>query len=631
MAERAITIQAPAIERQLEEGRGVDKRLPKGGRLYMDRPLPFLCVYRHPPERAEEITARLVTTQASYLLAASEAAYYDDVADLVAILSRVLGRRFGRILILEIWEAPEHGGIDHDEPFSLQPSFQVFAPRHEDLDETVDTLVQALRQVTVHQLRADAHVTEEETPGPPDLEPLAPGGDLLDAPSFVIGVEVNPVYRDAETGGIYPFLFDELRRHLAVAVKKAFFQFASSRRALDAPNFMALGRRALEQAVSQVDEGLANIDESFDFLLQATPINADEAWADFEESGFEEDPVLRYRPMPVDPELLKRRLFDLPIERVEDPGLSWLFREKQEELDRMITMLRDRDTRRFFYGSLQLYGQVDHDLLLLARDILDGLPKRDYDMGSRENLDPEAFAEMAIVEFDYYRKNCEAFPDTLQIRYDMPAGLMVTRGQLLIGHQTRIPAPRVEPLLHHEVGTHMLTYYNGRAQPLRLLNIGLAGYEALQEGIAVLAEYLCGGLTIPRLRVLAARVISAHSMIEGSTFVELFRMLRTEFGFDKREAYSITLRTFRGGGLIKDVIYLQGLHELLEFIRAGGELADLFVGKIALHHLPLITELRDRGILREVPLRPRYLDDDRARERLAGLQGERTVVDLIEN
>jgi uncharacterized protein (TIGR02421 family) len=212
----------------------------------------------------------------------------------------------------------------------------------------------------------------------------------------------------------------------------------------------------------------------------------------------------------------------------------------------------------------------------------------------------------------------------------MPAGMIVSRGHLLIGHQTRVPAPRVNALLHHEVGTHMLTYYNGRAQPLHLLSNGLAGYEALQEGIAVLSEYLCGGLSIPRLRVLAARVVAANGIIEGCSFVDLFKLLQSEYDFTEREAYSVTLRTFRGGGLIKDVIYLRGLHELLEYLREGKDLSELFVGKIALHHLPLITELRDRGVLRDVPLRPRYLDDDRSKERLASMRGGRTVVDLIE-
>lgn len=70
---------------------------------------------------------------------------------------------------------------------------------------------------------------------------------------------------------------------------------------------------------------------------------------------------------------------------------------------------------------------------------------------------------------------------------------MVSRGGLLIHRNTRLPASRVEALLQHEVGTHLLRYNNGRAQPFRQLYSGLAGYEALQEGHGVLAEYLSGG------------------------------------------------------------------------------------------------------------------------------------------
>lgn len=630
MSGTGTTFKPSSIHLQLEGDGCIDRRLPHGGRVYMDRPLPFICVYRQPPERLDEITNRLVTTQASYVIASSDSAFHDVLSAVLEAISAAMVERFGRFLILEIWGKAERGETEDDEPFSLQPEFEVLAPQHDLLDEAVATLTASLQTITIHQLTADVHITRSDRPAPPEYMPLEPAVDD-GAPVFVMGVEVTPIYRHAESGDVYPFLFDDLRRQLAVAVKKSFFQFAASQPGFEAPNHLALGRRTLEQAVSQVDEGLARIDESFDFLLQTTPVNTMEAWSAFEASDFADDPILRYRPLPVDPELLKRRLFALPIERVEDPALSWLFREKQEELDRKITMLRDRDTRQFFYGSLQLYGEVDGGLLELARDILDGLPKRDYDLRSSENLDAEAFAEVAAVEFNHYRKDCRTFPDTVQIRRDLPPGLMVSRGHLLIGHETRVPAPRVEALLHHEVGTHMLTYYNGCAQPLRLLYNGLAGYEALQEGIAVLAEYLCGGLTLPRLRVLAARVIAAHGMIEGCTFADLYGLLRSRYSFDEREAYSITLRTFRGGGLIKDVIYLRGLHELLEFLRRGGDLAELFVGKIALHHLPLITELRDRGVLRYVPLRPRYLEDPKARDRLAGIQGERTVIDLIED
>ena len=70
-------------------------------------------------------------------------------------------------------------------------------------------------------------------------------------------------------------------------------------------------------------------------------------------------------------------------------------------------------------------------------------------------------------------------------------------------------------LLQHEIGTHVLTYYNGKGQPFRQLYAGLSGYEALQEGIAVLSEYLVGGLCGNRLRLLAARVVAVRAMLDG--------------------------------------------------------------------------------------------------------------------
>ncbi len=105
----------------------------------------------------------------------------------------------------------------------------------------------------------------------------------------------------------------------------------------------------------------------------------------------------------------------------------------------------------------------------------------------------------------------------------MYAGLMVSGDQLLIGGRTRIPRRRVEALLQHEIGTHLITRYNGHHQPFRQLEVGLAGYDGFQEGLAVLAEYLVGGLSRFRMRVLAARVV-------GRTTCWTARHLSTHFG-----------------------------------------------------------------------------------------------------
>ena len=216
-----------------------------------------------------------------------------------------------------------------------------------------------------------------------------------------------------------------------------------------------------------------------------------------------------------------------------------------------------------------------------------------------------------------------------EIRDDLTSGLMVSRGSLLIGRDTRIPSARVDALLQHEVGTHVVTYYNGRAQPLRHLYSGLAGYDPFQEGLAVLSEYMVGGLSRPRVRVLAARVIAAHQLEGGASFVDTFRWLVRDQGFGQRTAFTIATRIHRGGGLTKDAGYLRGLVQVLEYLGRNGEIEPLLIGKIAMGHVPIVSELRWRQVLREPPLLPRWLNSPAAAERLAHLRGGMTVMNLI--
>ena len=82
--------------------------------------------------------------------------------------------------------------------------------------------------------------------------------------------------------------------------------------------------------------------------------------------------------------------------------------------------------------------------------------------------------------------------------------------------------------------------------------------------------------------------------------------------------------------LTKDVVYLQGLIQILEYLRDGGEIEPLLVGKIAADHIPLIDELQHRRVLRPPPLRPRYLDLPAVDEKIAGVRQGVTVTDLLE-
>jgi uncharacterized protein (TIGR02421 family) len=616
-----------AVTARLADDLRIRRTLPEGGRLHIDRPLPFLCVYRRPPG-GDDGTERLVTTEASYLVGSGSSGQAAGLGRLAEAVVATVAPEFGAFLIVEILAgapaSPEAEGA------AAGPSFHLIAPRREELDEFLDAFERELSRVRLGRARADVRVTESGRVLPAGLAPLISAAAARAANCFVLGLEVRPVYRDVRTGDVYPLVLRELRRNLCVALKRSFYAFTNTLTTQRPRHYHVLGRRAVVKAVWNVDRGLAEVADGFDFLLQVTPVNSAQAWNSFRRSRYQRPPVLRYRPSPVDPLLLKRKLFAVPLERVEDPAIFSLFREKQDELDRKLTMLLDINTPRFVHGSIQLYGEVGEESLATAEDLLDRLPPRSRDDPRGGTLDADAMAERARREIEHYRRQWPEVRAEVEVRPDIASGLMVSHGNLLIGAESRIPAARADALLSHEIGTHVLTYYNGRAQPFRQLYSGLAGYDALQEGLAVLGEHLVGGLSRPRLRLLAARVVAVRRLTEGASFVDVFRELVRDHGFDRRTAFTIAGRVYRGGGLTKDAVYLQGLLDVLAYIERDGDLEPLLVGKIAASHVPVIRELTWRGVLRDPPLKPRYLDSDDGRRRLERLRGGVTVFELAE-
>jgi len=340
---------------------------------------------------------------------------------------------------------------------------------------------------------------------------------------------------------------------------------------------------------------------------------------------FQTIPQFQYRLLPVDPDSLKKKLYSINIHKIEDPSLAFLYRDKREELEKQITMLRERGTADFLYSSMRLFKSIDPELLQTAEKILSEMPVADGEV--EEQADACEFAKKARDEIALYRQQYPQMNAQVTIKPDV-VGLMVSKGQLIIGETFTTPLKRMEALIHHEVGTHVLTWYNGKAQPLKLLSNGFADYDELQEGLAVLAEYLVGGLTKERMRLLAARVLAAHSLTEGADFIETFRELHLKNGFDVKTAFDVTARIFQGGGYTKDIIYLRGLMRLMTYLKEGGELEPLFIGKIAEKHVPVMEELKHRSILRPAPLIPRYLQNKNAHTRLNKIKTGISLTDL---
>jgi uncharacterized protein (TIGR02421 family) len=597
--------------------------MPGWGRLHIECPIPFLAVYRL-PAAPDPGTDRLVVGTASHLRIGMRETPHEQTADLVRALADWCVQRFGAFLMLEVWAGPPVAPLPDGS--LARPRFEIRTPAGDGLEATVEALVKGLARVKVGGRSAEVFTETGGRLGPPGRALLG-SRDRKTLGADVIGIEVSPVFRDAD-GELFPIVLRAIRRRFARTLNKAFYEYLLERTSLQPAHYFQIGRSSLVKAVWEVDQALADVSDAFDLLLQVTPVNMERAWSEFRRSRYEKAPRFRYRPLPADPDSLKRALFAIDLERIEDPTLIHLFHDKRLELDRQLSLLRDIGTRRFRYGSLQLHGTVDDGLRETAELVLAKAPT-----GSRrdrsERLDAGAFAALARQEIERYRALREGFDATVEIRDDLYAGLLTSGDRLLVSRDLTVSRLRAEALVHHEVGTHLLTYFNGAAQPLRLLHAGLPGYDALQEGLAVLSEYLVGGLDAARLRTLAARVLCVDAMIAGATFVEAFRLLVDEHRFGKRAAFTIAARVYRAGGFAKDKMYLEGLVGLLGYLQRGGDYETLLAGKFSATHVPIVRELMLRGVLEPVPFRPTYLEDATASDRLESLRDGTDVLGLL--
>ncbi len=616
------------ISQRLAGDKRVRRSLPGHGRLHIDRKLPFLCVYRRPLTSPDQGTEQLVKGEASYLVASSASRHKAGVSSLVRAVVETLSKVPGAFLILEIWTREAPLTIIDPEHGRTAPSFRIFVPPNRIPAETVDSLKTALSRITISKNKGEVSTVYTSKPWPERLPPLLSSREISQYNCFLVGLEISPIYRDPGSGEVYPIVLNKMHRGLSLAIKKGAFEFTRKRTRMRPANYKSLGRRAVVKAVWEVDHSLAAISNEFDFLLLVTPVNIEQSYNKFRSCRCDCEPVFYYRPITVDPSILKRKLYDIPFERIEDPTLSSIFHEKLVELEMKFSMLRDRNTRNFLYGSMQLFGNIDDELAALSERILEKLPPQSREFAGTRRIKAQPFAERARQEINFYREVYPEIKSKVFIRDDI-TGLMVSHGNLFIGYKVSIAESRIEALIQHEVGTHVLTYVNGRNQPFQQLYCGLAGCDELQEGLAVLSEYLVGGLSPPRFRLLAGRVMAAKMLIEGATFIDTYRELNERFGFSIRTAYIITSRIYRGGGFTKDAVYLRGLVNLLKYLRNGGDLSPLMIGKISIEDIPLIQELQLRKVLKPILLSPRYLNSPESLAKLTDLKQGSLIFDLI--
>lgn len=266
--------------------------------------------------------------------------------------------------------------------------------------------------------------------------------------------------------------------------------------------------------------------------------------------------------------------------------------------------VRPLSARRYGCGT-ELVHSADGEVPLeqVARALLGSLPSGHHEPGT---LLPETTVRGEVSVGGIIQAAGLGIGLDVEVRVEPRLASLAAAGERTVFlADRRFTLREARRLTAHEVFGHLVAAANARAQPLRLLQIGLAGSFADQEGVALYLEEELGLMCSERLRTLAARVVATVQLHHGASFGEVARGLAREHGFSAQAAIAIAERTFRGGGVARDAGYLGGFLKVRRAIRTGKvSLDEMRRGRVSLAHVDALRALEPAGLVQPPCYRP---------------------------
>ena len=256
-------------------------------------------------------------------------------------------------------------------------------------------------------------------------------------------------------------------------------------------------------------------------------------------------------------------------------------------------LVRPMAARLFGTGAEAAFDDVDFTLVDVAHEIL-ATTGSEVEEPTVPALSDHGRSVQAIMLSHARRVG-------LQIAVRVDPGLIASAA---VGERTVFIADRLfgereaDRLAVHEVYGHLVSAFNGRAQVLGVLAAGTAGSYATQEGVAIHLEERAGLLDASRRRTLAARLLVTQAMHAGASFGDVAKSLVGEHGFRPSEAVALCERSFRGGGVARDAVYLGSWLQVRRGVSEGlTSLSELQLGKVAFSDVEDLRRLAVEGMV----------------------------------
>lgn len=343
-----------------------------------------------------------------------------------------------------------------------------------------------------------------------------------------------------------------------------------------------------EQERQEIDRTICEIDARIHLLAHLRPLNLNEEQERFLANPLH-NPQFIYPSYDLDFKVIRQRLSHLLF---SDDAMGVLWAKKCDEMERKLALLEARgDAREFTQRSIALYGFPDDDMVAQALQQIRGIPssfpleEETVNAGEAQRIFKQVLADYGLTRWEVELKE-GIVADAIAGK----EGVIFIRAGALFSYQ------RLQGMIAHEIETHVFTAENGRAQPYRLFQRGLADYLATEEGLAVYNQDRTEASETEKKYWPASSVIGIE-VARKESFAHVYQTV-LELGFSRERAWKVALKAKRGlsdtalpGCFTKDGVYFKGHRMILEFIQRGGDPKELYYGKINLNDLSLVKKI----------------------------------------
>lgn len=337
--------------------------------------------------------------------------------------------------------------------------------------------------------------------------------------------------------------------------------------------------------IKSVDKKICEIDEQIKLLSYINPRNIiEQKELFFGHKGI--IPKFSYRKLELDVASMQRDLKRIPeVDHVLYP----IFAAKITELENKLNLISSVGTADFAGFSEKVFGKVSTSLYKKALSFIQEVGE------NKPDESPEMDYEEAAERMKNYLVKNNLAHWQIKILDNSVADVQISKnGSVMIRKGAKFRENRLQALLVHEIGTHVFRNENGKLQPFQIFERGTADYLTTEEGLAVYNQNKLGLSLGEKYLTPALQIVAIHNA-QNKNFLELFKYMKKTYEISDELAWKLCLKSKRGtensaknGAFTKDSVYFRGNLEVQKFLSKGGDIKDLYIGKINIKDLKIL-------------------------------------------